>query len=79
MDSVDAVGGFTGEFVALVKTLGPPGIAALGGWVAGRSGRKVRLKIGDVEAEAGTREEVEKLLAMARDHKQDDEPKRIVP
>jgi hypothetical protein len=35
---------------------------ALGTWLTERGGRKVRIKIQGVEAEANTREEVEKLL-----------------
>jgi hypothetical protein len=67
-----------GDFLVLAKTLGPAAIAAIGGWLAGRNGRKVRIKIGDIEAEARTPEEVEKLLAIARDIKREGEPKRIV-
>ena len=77
-DSIDAVGGFTGEFIALATTLGGTVVGALGTWLASRNGRKVRLKIGDVEAEAKTQEEVEKLLALARNYKRDEEPKRII-
>lgn len=56
------LGGFTIEdlkSVALV--IGP----IIGAWVQARYGRKVRLKIGDVEAEARTVTEVEELLKRA--------------
>jgi hypothetical protein len=47
-------------------TLGPPAIAAIaavaGAWVQARFGRKVRLKFGDIEAEARTPGEIEELL-----------------
>jgi len=39
-----------------------------------RYGRKVRLKIGEIEAEAQTREEVEKLLARAQEIQQRNQP-----
>jgi hypothetical protein len=39
--------------------------AAIGAWLHARYGRKVRLKIGEVEAEAQTVEEVEKPLDRA--------------
>ena len=49
-----------------VLTLGPPLIAAaaatLGAFVQARFGRKVRLKMGDVEDEARTPDEVKTLL-----------------
>jgi hypothetical protein len=57
---------------------------ALGAWLASRSGRKVRIKIGDIEAEAHTQEEVEKLLAHAQEIQQQNsqrnqQPKVIQP
>ena len=58
--------------VDLAKTVGPA-LGALGVAVAawlGRYGRKVRLKIGDFEAEARTVEEVEKLMEHAKRFRQ---------
>ncbi|ASW04438.1 hypothetical protein [Paraburkholderia aromaticivorans] len=67
-DALDAPGYALGEYV--IKELGPAAIGvigtAVGAWIAGRSGRKVRLKVGDIEAEARTIEEVEQLLQRAR-------------
>lgn len=40
-------------------------IGAFSGWFAARAGRKVRLKIGDIEAEAGSVKEVERLIEIA--------------
>src|SRR5437879_1212570 len=37
----------------------------VGTWLHGRNGRKVRLKVGEIEAEAQTIEDVDKLLAHA--------------
>ncbi|PTX36967.1 hypothetical protein IQ03_05291 [Gemmobacter caeni] len=64
-DSVDS-GGVTllGEFTMMANTLGPAVIGAIGGWVAARQGRKVRVKMGDIEAEAGSVEQVKELLAL---------------
>jgi hypothetical protein len=41
------------------------------GWLQSRAGRKVRLKIGDIEAEARTSVEVDKLLLRAEKFQQD--------
>ena len=69
LDAIDAHGFPLPEFVVATKTLGPPAITALAGyaaaWARGRSGRKVRLKIGDVEAEGRTVAEIEQLLEKA--------------
>lgn len=71
--SVDAVGYQLPEFFV---TLGPPVIAAVAGrcgaWVQARYGRKVRLKIGDVEAEGRTIEEIESLLKRAAEFRDND-------
>lgn len=44
-----------------------PVITALAAWFAAQNGRKVRVKIGDFEAEARTVEEVQKLLQQAKE------------
>jgi hypothetical protein len=68
----------SGEFVLKVADkIGPPLIAGVAGWLHGRAGRKVRLKVGDIEAEAPTIEEVEKLLDRAREIQQRNQPKVI--
>jgi hypothetical protein len=55
----------SGEFVLkLADKIGPPLIAGIAGWLHGRSGRKVRLKVGDIEVEAPTMKEVENLVAL---------------
>ncbi|HEY2070520.1 MAG TPA: hypothetical protein VGG48_13265 [Rhizomicrobium sp.] len=77
-DAVDAHGYPLPEFVLALKVLAAPAIAAVAGavgaWIQARYGRKARLKIGDIEAEARTPAEVEELLKMAakydgREHK----------
>jgi hypothetical protein len=58
-------------YLPLLTVLAPYGVAvitALGGWLAGRSGRKVRIKIGDTEVEAGSVKELEQLLAVVKAH-----------
>jgi hypothetical protein len=65
-DAADALGYPLPEFLIALS----PAIAALaalcGAWVQARYGRKVRIKIGDVEAEARTIEEIEQLLKRAQ-------------
>ena len=75
MDAIDAVGGATGEFLAFATILGPPIIAALGGWFAGRNGRKVKIKVGEIEAEANSVKELDKVLARVESIKHDNKPK----
>lgn len=77
MDSVDAVGGYTGEFIAIAKALGPATIAALGGWLAGRNGRKVRIKVDGIEVEASSMKQLDEAIKRVEQVKRDSEPKRI--
>ena len=57
-----------GEFIinhadALIGALG--GVAA--SWIGRRSGRKLRLKVGDTELEANTQKDLEKLVEYAKE------------
>jgi len=65
-DAIDGGGYPLAQFAIVI---GPPAIAAAaavcGAWVQARYGRKVRLKIGDVEAEGRTIKEIESLLVRA--------------
>ena len=63
-DSADTGVTLLGEFTVMAKTLGPVVIGSIGGWVAARQGRRVRIKMDDIEAEASSVEDVEKLLSM---------------
>jgi AraC-like DNA-binding protein len=67
-DSVDAQGGPLPEFVAAIRQFSPPIITAvatyLAAWVHARLGRKVRIRIGEIEAEGRTPEELKALLRM---------------
>jgi hypothetical protein len=75
MDAVDAVGGATGEFMAFAKVLGPAIVAALGGWLAGRNGRKVKIKVGEIEAEANSVKELDEVLERVGKIKHEKKPK----
>jgi hypothetical protein len=68
-----------GEFgIPLAQAIGPTLGVVLVSWLQGRAGRKVRIKIGDIEAEAQTLDEVEQLLRQAKAFQEkpstDDEP-----
>jgi len=69
---------YLGDFtIKLVATVGPPLGALIGAWLHARHGRKVRLKIGDIEAEAQSIDEVEKLLQQAERFQQRSQAKVI--
>lgn len=40
-------------------------LAAIGGWLAAKNGRKIRLKVGDIEVEATTVQELEDVIKLA--------------
>ncbi len=77
-DAIDAHGYPLPEFIIAMKVLGPAAIAALataaGAWIQARYGRKARLKIGDIEAEARTPEEIKGLLQLAKQFQADNSP-----
>jgi hypothetical protein len=62
MDAADVVGGATSEFLAFAKTLGPATIGALGVWLAGRNGRKVKIKVGEIEVEANSLKQLDEVM-----------------
>jgi hypothetical protein len=64
--SVGGASNYVGEFLVAFAAVGTPLATILGAWLQARYGRKVRLKIGDVEAEARTVEEVDGLLRRAQ-------------
>lgn len=69
LDSVDAVGGYTGEIAVLATAFGPVLAGILAAWLQSKAGRKVRLKDGDIEVEARTVEEAERLLDVAAEQR----------
>ncbi|MBI2715771.1 MAG: hypothetical protein HYX37_15170 [Rhizobiales bacterium] len=61
MDAVDASGGYIGEFIIpLAQIVGPVIAGIVGAWLQARSGRKVRVKVKDIEIEATTKEAMTK-------------------
>lgn len=69
-DSADAHGYPLPEFILAIKSLATPAVltalaGATGAWVQAKLGRKVRLKIAEIEAEGRSIAEVEKLLEVA--------------
>jgi hypothetical protein len=69
-DAADGGASYIGQFLVPIAQVAIPALGAvLGGWLQGRFGRKVRIKVGDVEAEARTLEEVETLLQRAQEFK----------
>jgi hypothetical protein len=69
---------YAGTFViGMITGLSPILVNFVAAWLHGRSGRKVRLKVGEIEAEAQTVEEVEKLLKQAEEIQQRNQPKAI--
>lgn len=69
MDAIGAGGGGIGEFLFTHGEALLVALLAIGSkWVEGRSGRKIRVKFGDLEIEAGTTSEVEKLMSVYREH-----------
>jgi hypothetical protein len=76
-DAIDAHGYALAEYT--IKQLAPvvvPAVTgAIGIWLQARYGRKVRIKIGPVEAEARTIDEIDKLLKRAADFQISDSTK----
>ena len=72
---------YMGEFYIKLASLAATTIGVLGmaisTWLRARYGRKVRLKIGEIEAEAQSLEDVERLLQRAEQFQKRNEPKAI--
>lgn len=69
--SMDGGSWLTGTFILEALPYVSPLGTGLLGYLAAKMGRKVRVKIGDIEIEAGSPKEVEKLLAMLDKRKSD--------
>jgi len=66
MDCAGAGGCLVGEFVLPFAQIAGAAIGvAVAAWFQGRAGRKLRLKVGNIEIEAATMQELEKLLDQA--------------
>lgn len=63
--------------LSVVQAVGPIVGPAFGAWLQGHTGRKLRLKVGDVEIEARTVDEIDELLrrvkALQADQGENDE------
>jgi hypothetical protein len=57
-----------GELLPVLRTVGPLLTLAIGAWLRGKYGRKVKVKSREIAVEASSVEEVEKLLELARRH-----------
>ncbi|MGH9345479.1 MAG: hypothetical protein ACRD19_17160 [Terriglobia bacterium] len=53
--------------ITLVSVLTAPISGLTGAWLHAKYGRKMRLKVGEIEVEAQTYKEIKELLAMAQD------------
>lgn len=69
LDAADAIGGYTGEIAVLATAFGPVLTGILGAWLQSKTGRKVKLKDGDIEIEAQSVEDVRKLLEMVAEQR----------
>jgi hypothetical protein len=66
MDCAGASGCLVGEFVLPFAQVAGPAIGvAVAAWFQGRAGRKLRLKVGNIEIEAATMQELGQLLDQA--------------
>jgi hypothetical protein len=71
LDSADAVSGFIGELVIPFAKIAAPVVGVVvGAWLHSKAGRKVKIKVGDVQVEATTKDalttpELEKILQRA--------------
>jgi hypothetical protein len=65
-----------GVFAVNLKDALPVIGSVLTGWFAGRFGRKVRVRVGDIEVETNTVADAEKLIAKAQELKRSKTPKK---
>ena len=63
-DADGAAGYSLGQyFISLAPVAGPVIGVAVGAWITARSGRKLRIKVGDIELEAHSPAEIDHLMA----------------
>jgi hypothetical protein len=59
-----------GDFMVPLAQVAVPALGGvLVGWLQGRAGRKVRAKVGDIEVEAATTDDVRRLLDLVTTYK----------
>ncbi len=69
---------FLGTFgIKVASVMGPIVATGVGAWLHARYGREVRVKIGGIEVEAQTVEEIDELLNRAKDFAERNQPKLI--
>lgn len=65
-DAVGAEGYAVGQYVISVAQIAGPIVGiAVGAWIQGRAGRKVRLKVGEIELEAHSQADMDLLVDQA--------------
>ncbi|WP_145255564.1 hypothetical protein [Pseudomonas sp. DE0157] len=65
-DADGATGYSVGQYIiSLASVAGPVIGVAVGAWITARWGRKLRIKVGDIEPEAPSPAEIENLVAQA--------------
>ena len=65
-DAAGAEGYSIGQYVISVAQIAGPIVGvAVGAWIQGRAGRKVRLKVGEIELEAYSQADMDVLVAKA--------------
>ena len=63
-DADGAAGYSLGQYIiSLAPVAGPVIGVAVGAWITARSGRKLRIKVGDIEMEANSPAEIDHLMA----------------
>jgi hypothetical protein len=68
VEVTSGVGFALGEFLVVAKALSTPALAGLvGAWLRGKYGRKVKLKYKDLQVEATTVEDVERLVKLIQE------------
>ena len=69
-----------GDFlIRVLQSMASPSLGGfVGTWLQAKHGRKVRVRIGDVEAEVQTADEFETLLAKAEEN-QENSPRKVIP
>jgi hypothetical protein len=65
-DAIGADAKFVGEFVIVTAVAGSKLIKIITKWLKRKPGRNVRLKTKDIDAQAGTTPEVERLFKLAQ-------------